>query len=459
MKLLPIFIIASTICSCVILYSSFSLISYENLVSVTSNHQDSTHGSSIWTAAYQQDYESKLSASLNPLAYKDAEKAFHIRQFYAGLCNQQWRFIGMIFVAMDNNYKQIIEESVRWKDTYGTDEPLETKRLWDVLHWNSYYPQLPKFSSFDESQDVELTFSTQQKVLNGTQKDSDSTSPLIFEMKEITYRDAKVYEQDSKSFGQTTHPHALGKKAKELQNQFQVFFNQLVKTKDMHSSKALAYKTILKGALKPHPFLQDIIDAKVLSLNQEKSGKGYMTIHLRIEPDMLAQRKICADVRVLTLDKILDLIYEKYPEPPIDTVLIMFSRKVMETFDKKSVDPKKEWGLYNNQLLNRKNLDMLDDLLEKGMYNGRVRVMEAGSELVQQTHHPYYSTYSAISGAIVNFFLAVESKIFIGAEISSWSSFVANTRFFRGSLDRSFFYRPTGLVQSTTEDLPHRFEC
>ena len=131
----------------------------------------------------------------------------------------------------------------------------------------------------------------------------------------------------------------------------------------------------------------------------------------------------------------------------------------METFDKKSVDPKKEWGLYNNQLLNRKNLDMLDELLENGMYEGKVRVMEAGSELVQNTRHPYYSTYSAISGAIVNFFLAVESKIFIGAEVSSWSSFVANTRFYRGSLDRSFFYRPTGLVQSTTEELPHRFEC
>ena len=46
-----------------------------------------------------------------------------------------------------------------------------------------------------------------------------------------------------------------------------------------------------KGGLRPHPFLQGIIDQMRVDLGAGE--EGYMTIHARVEPDMARQDRVC----------------------------------------------------------------------------------------------------------------------------------------------------------------------
>jgi hypothetical protein len=63
----------------------------------------------------------------------------------------------------------------------------------------------------------------------------------------------------------------------------------------------------------------------------------------------------------------------------------------------------------------------------------------------------------------VNFFLAIQSNILVGTEISTFSTLAMNSRIYRGQLE-NYFYRPQGLYwmsPSNDENVtkPHRFVC
>lgn len=94
--------------------------------------------------------------------------------------------------------------------------------------------------------------------------------------------------------------------------------------------------------------------------------------------------------------------------------------------------------------MDKYNMEVIDRIVQEGMWNGRVKVVEAGSSLVEQAGDPFYKRYSAISGGIVNMFLAIHSDIFVGTEVSSYSVMVANGRFHRGYLE-NYFFVPEGL--------------
>ena len=66
----------------------------------------------------------------------------------------------------------------------------------------------------------------------------------------------------------------------------------------------------------------------------------------------------------------------------------------------------------------------------------------------------------AIGGAILDFDTAVNAKIFVGTEISSFSADLVGTRFYQGRLD-NYYYLPDGLHRVTNESStgPPPFVC
>ena len=151
---------------------------------------------------------------------------------------------------------------------------------------------------------------------------------------------------------------------------------------------------------------------------------------------------------------IISAIYEKYPEPPVSSVLIQFNRALMER-EAKSIKQNDKFHDINDN-----NLKEINKLIEEGMWGGKVKVVEAGSRIVEEAGDPYYKYYSNIAGGIVNLFLAIQSDIMVGTETSTYSVQAINTRHYRG-LTENYFYRPEGLHWVTPPNVTkqHRFTC
>jgi hypothetical protein len=108
------------------------------------------------------------------------------------------------------------------------------------------------------------------------------------------------------------------------------------------------------------------------------------------------------------------------------------------------------------------NLETLNRAVLQGLWNGTVRVFELGSTALNGTK--FERTPSTI-GALMNFYLSLHSKVFVGTPVSSWSVDVMASRFYRaGRLDEretNYQYLPGGVQLWTTsemKDAPH-FQC
>lgn len=111
-------------------------------------------------------------------------------------------------------------------------------------------------------------------------------------------------------------------------------------------------------------------------------------------------------------------------------------------------------------VMNEYNLNEINRIVEEGMWNGKIRVVEAGSKSVQDAGNSYYKRYSTMAGGIVNLFLAIQSDIFVGTEVSTYSVHAANSRFYRGiPQEANYFYVPEGLKPAIQNDKQHRFGC
>ena len=159
---------------------------------------------------------------------------------------------------------------------------------------------------------------------------------------------------------------------------------------------------------------------------------------------------MCLDLKVKNFTDIITSLERKFAEPPFTTLLILFNRGILES-EVKGKD---------NNVLAKHNLQEINNAVERGLWNGKVKVVEAGVELAKQSGHELYSKYYSLSGSIIDFFLAVQSSIFIGTEVSSFSVDVEITRFFRG-MKTNYHYLPDQIVLTTPDESrnPPRFKC
>ena len=160
---------------------------------------------------------------------------------------------------------------------------------------------------------------------------------------------------------------------------------------------------------------------------------------------------ICLDKKVTNLTDIIQSLEEKFPEPPTSKMFLLLNKGILE----KEVADKE---VHNEMAIH--NLEVLQNLLENGLWGGKVTVVQAGTELAKRSNHPIYSKYFSLSGSIIDFFLALEADIFVGTEVSSFSVDVEIARFYRGRKE-NYHYIPRGFELTTPPEakLPPRFKC
>jgi hypothetical protein len=219
---------------------------------------------------------------------------------------------------------------------------------------------------------------------------------------------------------------------------------------------------MMNGALRPSPDLQKLIDKLVRELdgsngngNNSTSGTGtitpYMTLHARVEPDMV-RHPVCRQFKETNLTKIFEMVEATFPDPPATKVFMPINRQEME---KEGYPNKKKPDATN--FIAVENLAALNRAVKEGLWGGRVKVFEFGSNALKGTkfeHRP------STTGAMLNFYIALGGNVFIGTEISSYSADLLSTRFYTGKRE-NYRYLPSGLEKWPADGAtrPPGFKC
>jgi hypothetical protein len=147
--------------------------------------------------------------------------------------------------AMARKMPQILLESIAMKDTFGIFRrwvPFE--KVFDVVHWNSYYPALPRLVRFDP--DIHPQWPVPSELRNKT--------------------------------GNHTMPYAFPGGTLYLFNCYKKYVRNLVASNN--TEKHPAELLMMKGALRPNPDLQKDID-RIIGARVTKQGESsldYMTV-------------------------------------------------------------------------------------------------------------------------------------------------------------------------------------
>jgi hypothetical protein len=215
---------------------------------------------------------------------------------------------------------------------------------------------------------------------------------------------------------------------------------------------------ILGGALRPHPTLQALVDKKLelMQMEMEQSNNKstaktmkktttaqeskahpmeYMALHARIEADMQKHR-VCRDKKVLNLTDIISSLEQQFPDPPAKALFLPINRKILEKegYPNENEPEKTNWIAVGN-------LRAYNDILERGLWNGTVKVFQMGTTGLEGTK---FENRSSIAGSLLDYFIALESKVFIGTPVSSFSHALMATRFYRQEYN-NWQYLPDGL--------------
>lgn len=194
--------------------------------------------------------------------------AFYEARLRSGYRNQMMAFTVLIMECLRQGHGQFLMETVSQKDTYGSNKPINFWELWDIEHWNSFYPALPRLVRFDpdlhDQYDVETSRWYRTDEGNWTDR------------------------MQSKYYNKPTRPIPYGKQ--HLLMTAYIRYSQgagVYTTSDGHRNPAELL--MLRQAMRPHPDLQKIIDSLLQSLlpGGHNSTIEYMTLHARVVSDTL----------------------------------------------------------------------------------------------------------------------------------------------------------------------------
>lgn len=346
-------------------------------------------------------------------------------RFELGFRNQIMAFSTVMMQTSKRNWSQILLPTIRHTDTYGSELLIGFDELFDVSHWNSQYPLLPRMV------DCDSTIFTNYDCENNTPKNANEPHPENpYFLDNQPYQFAK-YKEYSVGAGKFSRP---------------VFPNPI----DL---------TITMGGLRPHPELQELIHTFMVSTLHDDDVSSYMTLHARIEPDMQVS-SFCPEKKVLNLTDIFQFLEDSFPTPPVKYVFMPINRQLLE----------KEGTLRTTENVNATNstnainwmavhnLKALNDAINFGLWNGTVKVFEFGANALQGTR---YEQRASITGSVINFYLGIRGKIFVGSEVSSYALDILKHRFYRNMTTTNFKYLPNGLEDWTPPGTvqPPGFQC
>lgn len=383
----------------------------------------------------KEEYTNQLEMITKPFANETTGAQFYKQGFWGGFVNQLQKFVGLMILAHEQNHKQILLPSIRWRDQHGSLAHLRHELLFDVVHWNSFYPILPRFVTHDPvlHSDVGIEIMSRQyywkpKILWKETKEAIENATNVFPLGLFDAQYSNKYGQYTRDITERGYPR----------DEWEI--------------------VMTATALRPHPEVQQLVDNYLDTFskqierakNQESGSSDYMLLHARVEPDMQVHTP-CQDKKVTNFTDILTSIQDHFSEPPANNLILALDRGLLE----KGVDDPK-----NTNELQKYNLKVLNEVVTNGLWGGRVKVLEAGRTFMEKSGHPYYGRFPSLMGSIVDFFLAQNSKVFIGTEVSSWSNAVTRFRFYNNK-KQNYVYRPGNVIQDTLDDLkaPHPFLC
>jgi hypothetical protein len=411
--------------------------------------------------------------------------SFGQRHLISGYRNQIMSLTMLMMKANDEGHEQFLLDSLQHKDTYGTNQFVPFEVFFDVEHWNSFY---------------------NAAEYRANQTHENWRHPVS--LPRLVYHDPKLHHQwdrSSNSFIEAvwngsqvpTHPFGYLNPSTRLQMTYQRYVKGKTKYRQPHkqqpgqqhlegqyknrsdvseqSQRNPAEILMLQGALKPHPTLQSILESLLEQMKQRANSKeiiakstnvdidwSYMTLHARVEPDM-QRHPVCKDKKVLYLRNIIQMIETKFIHPPVSIVFMPINRQYLEKEGTLPVNYKND-PRDNINGVAVDNLRELNRLIQFGMWNGTVPVVEFGANALKGT---VYQHRPSTAGAILNFFLTLQPqcRIFVGTPVSSFSHDVLASRFYRGYRHHNNYrtktlweyenyqYLPEGLVDWISSDM------
>jgi hypothetical protein len=330
--------------------------------------------------------------------------------FYSGYRNQMQSFSAFVVLGGLANHSQILMPTLGYKDTLGSNKYMPFEFLFDVEHWNSFYPELPRMVHCD--QELFPNYDCEKRIFQLTDK------PTLLHV-------------------ENRRNHQLGGVLKRYS------------LKQMGPMMAGGFRNpmellMIQGALRPHPDLLVIANRLVGDLG----GNGtvpYMTLHARVEPDMM-KHPVCRDTKVTNLTDIFQFLETTFPDPPATRIFMPINRQSMETGGKiNRVNPNAtNWMAVHN-------LKELNRAVEDGLWGGRAKVFAFGSNALMGTK---YESRPSTTGAMLDFWIAQNSNVFVGTRVSTFSMDLLHARFYNGNRE-NYQYLPSGLERWTTNSAKH----
>ena len=307
-----------------------------------------------------------------------------------GFFNQQMAFAGSVMALKDHihasplsNYYQILLPSLIFIDYLGTDQDVPFEQLYDVDHWNTYVPRLPKIVSYNESQHSQYN----------------------------------IYRNQMKAYVDTStaeHPYFV-----EQSNQgFRLYFENYMRKLEVGTRGDLdpVDRLILQDALRPSPVVQSVVDTVV------QDGM-YAAVHLRFEQDYLCYGWPVTD-RNLTV--VLQSIEDAFGDnPPFSRIFFAINRRHLEDRTKMPDNPHP--SLEACEAERQDNLAALNHAVAHGMWNGKVQVFERPQQLPKSLQQR-----PVIFGSLIDAEICNSAKIFLGRFSSTFTKNIMRRRLIKG---------------------------
>jgi len=336
--------------------------------------------------------------------------AFHT-QHWGGFRNLVFIFTAFVMKARTLNFTQILLPSLTWNAAYASEIYVEHEILFDISHWNSFYPLLPRLVPYD---------------------------PMAHDQYDVQSHNITVQAENA------TRPHAIFPKT----SWFWDYKIYAMEVSESHYHVRNPVDELIRGggALRPSYGLQTIM-TNILE-SHDTFNHTYIALHARIEPDM-QKHSSCREIYEGNLTKIFQLLEDHFIHPPAQSLFIAINRPALES---EAVIPTTpiENRTREEKLaaLAAENLVALNNAIDYGLFGGTVKVFEGGVATVVNTS--IFKGFPDISGAIIDFYLAIEASIFIGTPVSSFSSDIVATRFYEDRSKKNYFYDGQKLWNATT---------
>jgi hypothetical protein len=387
--------------------------------------------------------------------------------FLGGYRNQVIRLISLCVHARQHDIHQLLLPSLVWGTQIdavgygGTWRSIPMDHIFDIHHWNSFAPHsVPRLVNAD-------ALGHESDCWSSTQNDSihayvDALQTLALQSGRITpiqnitrdfFLDAlHVNPRKVDYLPLVEHCHnpkvygggkRLGRLWKDYLHYRSIYPHMV----------PFAMDRAVMTALQPAPTWRTVAHACI----QQHTSSSFVALHARVELEFLHHP--CGMTAESNLTTLLHTVQQTLTplHPSLSALFVAVSRDGVVA----KGDPK----MYRaSQAIADDNRAALDRYLGDGTTStsrsellGGWTVFTCGDRALQQyyTQYPNSPRYGSLLESVLNFYIAVQSDVFVGVGNSSYSADVFTTRYYQGKGDTNYRYSKTeGLVLVENGGLP-----